>query len=100
MPFDTTPTRPALDVPTLEGLSYMLRHKEMWPEGLEWNFSCRGGCAIGLGDRVWGICSVDGLIDSDADYETWCALFLAGRHGTVTPFMVADRIDAFLARRA
>lgn len=39
--------------PTLKSLAYVLRHKELWPEGFSWDFRYSTTCAIGLGHRLW-----------------------------------------------
>lgn len=37
-------------------LMHLLRHKEEWPAGFEWNFNRHDGCAIGLAAKA-------GLVD-------------------------------------
>ena len=50
MPFDGTPP---LDIPSLEALSYALRHRELWPSGFVWEFNNCNRCAMGLAWRLW-----------------------------------------------
>lgn len=44
----------SLDKPSLEGLSYVLRRKELWPEGFVWDYSTCECCAMGLAHKLWG----------------------------------------------
>lgn len=56
MPRDTTQlleATPDLTRPTLEGLAWLLRHKEAWPEGFSWYFPDCSRCAMGLASRIW-----------------------------------------------
>lgn len=41
------------DKPTLENLSYALRHPETWPEGFIWNYADCDNCAMGLARKLW-----------------------------------------------
>lgn len=41
--------------PSLQRLSYLLRHKELWPEGFTWDFSDCSKCAMGLALAVWNL---------------------------------------------
>lgn len=43
----------ALDKPSLENLSYCLRHPETWPEGFIWNYNHCDHCAMGLAHSLW-----------------------------------------------
>lgn len=43
----------ALDKPSLENLSYCLRHPETWPPGFHWDFSQCATCAMGLARALW-----------------------------------------------
>lgn len=104
-----TETKPDLSKPSLEGLSWLLRHM---PEDHEWNFAEVGGpnpagcgsagCAFGLAFATWR--------DWDGSDHVWDApgsvlesFFFPQRYvipaELVTPTMVADRIDAYLAQR-
>lgn len=110
MPLDSTnyqtEAKPDLSKPSLEGLSWLLRHL---PPDHEWNFKIVGGptgcgsagCALGLAHRVWP--AWDG---NDAAWGVPTAIsytfFLHGQYAPVpdylvTPTMVADRIDQYLA---
>lgn len=39
--------------PSLEALSYILRHEETWPKNFSWNFDGFFSCAIGLSQQIW-----------------------------------------------
>ena len=135
MPRDTTQLAdapPDLTTPTLAGLAWLLRHKEAWPEGFEWDFGDCWSCGMGLAALLWDACAIDLRlslsarqaiiwdIPRDEAYRIFLAgaraeshqIFFAGAHAEshqiffagahdpalVTPEMVADRIDAHLAR--
>jgi hypothetical protein len=101
-----------LGKPSLEALSFMLRHRETWPPGFEWNYTHCRSCAFGLAQKTWRLIANFGLVDeiaaqwfniSENDafqifYRTSikrrCAM------GAVTPEMVADDIDLHLACRS
>lgn len=54
MPFDLKPTiKPDLSTPTLEGLAYILRHKEEWPRGFKWDYENCAQCAMGMTVEIW-----------------------------------------------
>ncbi len=100
MPFDGTPTKPDLSAPTLEGLAWLLRHKEEWPEGFVWGFGSCSTCAMGVADKTWGsFWDTPGSIQIAAT-----GAFAVGTYGLpssrVTPEMVANRIDSYLTRTA
>jgi hypothetical protein len=42
-----------LDNPTLEHLSFALRHRTLWPSGYHWNFGFPNTCAMGLAHATW-----------------------------------------------
>lgn len=42
-----------LDCPSIKGLAYLLRHRELWPKGFRWDYNSRNRCAIGLMTRFW-----------------------------------------------
>lgn len=109
MPRDTTAlleAPPDLTKPTLEGLSWLLRHREAWPEGFEWDFyDCRT-CAMGLLTRI-----VFGAPFTTLEYSlNWIQyyfgmdrvssrrIFRIGRYPD-TPEAIADLIDEYLAKR-
>jgi hypothetical protein len=110
-----------LDKPTLHGLSYVLRHPEMWPEGFYWDYEDCCHCAIGLSDELWSDavpCTGDGdqpVSDMAKAFAMpyteaeriffWANRELPRKFGLferkrqdVTPDFVADQIDAYLAR--
>lgn len=94
--------------PSLERLSYILRHKELWPEGFEWDFSSCRQCAMGMARDLWWRGENTGVVEIadkfDLPFSVSKMMFLApakkwyGRSSmrAVTPKMVADRIDAYL----
>ena len=100
----------SLDQPSLRGLSYVLRHKELWPKGFEWGYEDCLTCAMGMASRMW---SDIGFPASSAMTRVFgMPLDVAKRifgggdveqtYGTriysyVTPEMVADKIDEYLA---
>jgi hypothetical protein len=57
-----TRTAPDLSKPSFEGLAYLLRHKEFWPEGFAWDYSEIRKCAIGLTNSYW---------KSDTNHGSW-----------------------------
>lgn len=102
-----TETKPDLSKPSLEGLSWLLR--QQMPDNFRWEFKhyCEPhecgtvGCALGLGKIFWNkhleaedfnmpLLTFNALFFSAYTYHTW-------DHRKVTPIMVADRIDAYLA---
>jgi hypothetical protein len=44
---------PNLKYPSVAGLCYALRNKDVWPEGFTWNFSFPWSCAMGLARAMW-----------------------------------------------
>jgi hypothetical protein len=103
--------------PSLENLSYILRHREWWPEGFRWNYKYCGHCAIGLCGKLWKIDPRQlspGLLDSELTWEyspDYRRIFIDSRGkggilswiippsmSDVTPEMVARQIDRYLAR--
>lgn len=52
MPFDNHNQNVRL-APTLENLSYVLRHKNLWPTDFKWNYTSHQTCAIGLSRYNW-----------------------------------------------
>ena len=88
--------------PSLKPLSFMLRHKETWPEDFEWNFMSCDNCAMGLAKRTWSkhvreattpeMSKAFGLTIGQ------CGIFTMGAADhTITPEMIADRIDSLQA---
>lgn len=109
----------ALDKPSLENLSYVLRHPDMWPEGFIWNFNHCDSCAMGLAHSLWSaIPSTNRDTGSSImarsfamPHEDANLIFMSARgkkkilgfipstpyNRDVTPEMVADQIDKYLA---
>lgn len=92
-----------LRVPTLDALAYALRHRDTWPAGFVWDYSHCETCAMGLTRMFWNQ-SIFTLFD--IPMEARANIFGgAGRPSNtpqpdVTPEMVADAIDAYLAQPA
>lgn len=103
--------------PSLSVLSFVLRNKELWPKGFEWNFSYCYSCAIGLAYCLWqqvptchphNVARAVNIEFMDA-YELFMstpeeAIIHDRKRNTVTeipvtPEMIADRIDKFLAEK-
>lgn len=108
----------SLDQPSLRALSHILRHKELWPKGFEWNFSKCSTCAMGLANKLWNLRDEahTSTISQHLKIHHHDATYLftydgyrqetKGRNlveittspdGGVTPEMVADKIDEYLA---
>lgn len=102
-----------LSKPTIEGLIYLLRHKELWPENFVWHFpSCRS-CAMGLFAEEWGrigqrhltrvqIQNILGL-PFDVAVDAFCVHDRVGNKcypsvadADVTPEMVALKLEKYL----
>lgn len=110
--------------PSLEALSYALRHPETWPAGFTWDFTDCDKCAMGLANALWpapedydDACAVDlaanklNMPFEDAESLFYCAEWLQPipkkfwgiKYGEtevefrdVTPTMVADAIDNYV----
>jgi hypothetical protein len=113
MPFDSkpaVPVAPDLTKPSLEGLSWLLRHE--MPAKFSWDYrilvgfdrqTCgTTGCALGLAEFTWGRSSVEvaypfGMPEEDADRIFYSAGTYGCRWHEVTAEMVADKIDEYLA---
>lgn len=128
-----------LESPSLEALSFVLRHPDTWPEGFVWDYSNCNHCAMGMARALWRITDQSmmevtvgssimaktfgmGFTDSQQIFfganderkykiekivwggflglwrQTLVELVPISRKA-VTPEMVADDIDAYLARR-
>lgn len=130
MPFDIDPkfieTKPDLSKPSLEGLSWLLRHPEAWPAHFQWRFQDvleRGkcgttGCAIGIAQLTWGgMLRKENRSAASHDteparerfgmrYDDFADIFLGASAypsarltlANISPAMVADAIDAYLAQ--
>lgn len=116
----------ALDKPSLGNLSYALRHPETWPENFVWDYARCDQCAMGLAHHLWGsIPKGDNKLTIGSSrmarafaisYEAASRVFfgkwegaparISGHfwwkkslvdHAKITPDMVADQIDKYLA---
>ena len=91
-----------LSKPSPEGLSYLLRHKELWPEGFKWDYYYASRCAIGLHRSFWKNFNyryVDMLPGSTTDKDkVFFFLELNENKRTITPEHVADAIDQLLKK--
>lgn len=119
MPFDAVPRDDAtldLSRPMLSTLAHVLRHEELWPANHKWAFSyafsetditsnCSSGCALGIAYRLWGRDPTRRLIapiigpfgDSIFSAGTGAIEVYGVDHKHVTPAMVADKIDQYIA---
>ena len=106
-----------LAYPSLENLSHILRNRDLWPVGFEWNFKHCDQCALGIIDRLWHdkYPQSSALMLSEIPSETESVIFYSSRskpkvrvfgifkrdryHEEVTPEMVADQIDEYLKRK-
>lgn len=114
------------DVTTLEGLAWRLRHPETWPTDFVWDYSDCRTCAMGLAYRliagpikdpdyiedfviehlpeVRDVADREQLSSSAEEifYDLHTVYFShkcgGGWRTQITPRMVADAIDAYLAR--
>ncbi len=117
-----------LTKPSLAGLSYLLRQKEMWPGGFIWDYQCTDTCAMALAEAQWPedidlafghamhclreMMRVFDMTEADAanifcggNWTPWkmlCGLIPTGAidRSKVTPAMVADQIDKYLVNKS
>ena len=103
--------------PSLHALSYALRHPDTWPEGFVWEYSDCRNCAMGLAHQLWNEIPWAG-VDSGASlmarhfampYSRAKSIFFQTQwhsrimgifprsYSSVSPEMVADQIDKYLA---
>ncbi len=102
-----------MDQPSLKRLSYLLRHREMWPKDFKWCFWSCQNCAMGLTQAFW---KLDNIKTSMSGYmlntfhmprDIIDRIFFGG-YGTYTNIdhpvhtvsseMVADKIDEYLSK--
>lgn len=98
--------------PSLKNLAYVLRHKELWPEDFVWDYSRPESCGIGMCRLLYRLdpTIVDDRLDEDSAnkiFMSWMGekKYLFGlfkypvhmRTEDITPEVVADRIDCWLA---
>jgi hypothetical protein len=113
-----------LDKPSLRALSYVLRHPNTWPEGFIWNYDNCESCAMGLAHELWDVSETENKNAASImsrtfgiSYEEADSIFMGqvrGKpapwreygpkwwrstvpRGDVSPEMVADAIDSYLA---
>lgn len=120
-----------LNKPSLENLSYVLRHPDMWPTGFVWDYRNCNNCAMGLAHQLWDQIPQTGTDSGPSvmarefamNYTAARSIFLGGQWcptktkisttgslwwkkektttkwdlRKVTPDMVADQIDKYLA---
>jgi hypothetical protein len=90
----------------LQDLSALLRDESRWPEDFQWDYGDFNTCAVGLGCRAGlfapGIRPVDvEAEDLGMDPVSYWGLFVrSGYYGDITPEMIADKIDDWLAEHA
>jgi hypothetical protein len=117
MPRDTmdfVETSPGLSTPTLEGLSYLLRNKELWPDEFVWDYRSCQTCAMGLAAKLWAapirqnayskkwlqwIVDATGPMGCDVAHDIFIGLYvvIGVERENITPEHVATAIDAYLA---
>lgn len=112
-----------LNKPSLEALSYILRHKGLWPPEFYWDYSQCDRCAMGLAASLWKLTTANGfelgyLTSPDFMSDNfqvpdgvtrsvfmgrgqWVPQTKGGdcNWQAVTPEMVADQIDQYLATK-
>lgn len=116
-----------LDKPVLHNLAYVLRHPELWPKDFVWNFNKCDKCAMRLAHDLW-FKNDKWIFDKDnaPSYmarafamplgetqqifmnKTWSKdkilelpiPFIEKKYKDITPEMVADEIDRYVATRA
>jgi hypothetical protein len=109
-----------LDKPSLAGLSYVLRRPETWPNGFVWYYGTCDSCAIGLSCKLWRSFAIAWIKGRENFLQTAVVMskifrmpigsalgiFVVAHSlretkiSLITPEMVADDIDAYLAREA
>lgn len=103
-----TPFLHDLSKPGLDALSHILRHKELWPAGFEWNYENCESCAIGLAAKLWAIkCPCSRTVAHSMGMPVYAAVDIFDLGGkwkpksidAITPDMVADQIDKYIASR-
>jgi hypothetical protein len=116
MPFDFTPPPTTIAPPkTLQELSYLLRHQQIWPSDFEWYYGDCKTCAMGLVHRLHGLEQheeiglalslkkmekIYGIGEEDAGliFSAW--MLGNHHHDDITPEDVADAIDRYLETQA
>jgi hypothetical protein len=105
-----------LNKPSLQNLSYALRHPDTWPEGFNWQYQNCGTCAMGLAHELWKEIPQTYFTNGASimakafamPYSEANDIFMRGRNAPrkafigprdptrQTPERVADAIDAYL----
>ena len=115
MPRDTTAlveATPDLSTPSLEGLAWLLRHKEAWPRGFVWDYNCCDQCAAGIAALLWKECAFRTSVNWVSEVAAMWSMPLVygglgsaryifanpghGRLSDITPEVVASRIEEHL----
>lgn len=97
---------------SLEGLAYILRHRELWPEGFVWNYNDCDQCAMGLAAELFApeligqVCTsdIDKMFHVDLSLEekgifTELGGIIGKSMNSITPEDVADAIDGMLVKQ-
>lgn len=114
MPFDFAPPeeKPKVEITrNLAGLSYALRHPEVWPAGFVWDYSRCSHCAIGLAmelfsdNRAWSTVILNEIIPGWHFDPRISKIFMNLNKKScpmkdITPENVADAIDHYLVATA
>ncbi len=84
-----------LSAPSLPGLAYLLRHRDLWPEDFgRWNYADIRHCGVWLAKKYWHIGLINDLLPGswviDVGAESDVSL------ANVTPEMVAEHIERML----
>lgn len=102
------PATPDLRKPSLAGLAYLLRHRELWPQGFEWKYVSYDRCAIGLAKQYWRLPDHFSSARSAAElfgipiavsmnlFTGGAWSFFAMVFGRIKPEMVAAEIDKYM----
>jgi hypothetical protein len=81
------------------GLIFLLRHRELWPKGFEWNFLNCHTCAMGLIHRQWlspvDVFDLDDFIMIEGERPGLRRPFLHGSYNK-TPEQVADELEELI----
>lgn len=104
--------------PSLEQLSYALRHPETWPKGFWWDYSRCNHCAMGLAYELWpekvAHHNESAMAHAFAmPYEEADRIFIHANgmrcnrilgilprsRDSISPEMVADAIDNYLVKK-
>lgn len=95
--------------PSLKNLAIILRNKQMWPQGFEWDYTRHSQCAIGLANQIWGTPYSTPLFSEtfNVPYKFVDRIFIEAHRyffgliktsmKEVTPERVAKLIDRYLA---